>query len=42
MNLDNVKLLIQASTKYAVPDKDIALLTYLYANERQDVLKIVT
>lgn len=38
MNLDNVKRLIQASTKYAVPDEDAALLTYLYNNELQDVL----
>ena len=38
MNSDNVKLLIQSATKYDVPDTDVALLSYLYNNEVQDIL----
>lgn len=37
MNLDNVKLLIQASTGYTVTDADTALLTYFYNSEEQDI-----
>ena len=37
MSLDNVKLLIQASTGYTVTDADTALLTYFYNSEEQDI-----
>lgn len=38
MNLDNVKLLIKASTGHTVADADTALLAYFCNSEEQDIL----